>query len=336
MPKTTWMVRASNGGRLADEFVENGVAAIGWGSLGDFNQYTNKSAILQALNEKHPTKKPGNHQNSASQVFRFREEPKVGDRVLTYDSSRRIYHVGEITGPYKHAPDLIPILPNVRPVKWLAELDRDQLSAATRNSLGSTLTLFRLPEFAAAEIEQRLSGEPVTPVPPPVEGQDPGEAEDEETLLDGYRKTAFEIVKDRVNRLDADEMEKLVAGLLRAMGYKTRQSEPGPDRGIDVLASPDGFGFESPRIVAEVKHRAGAIGAQQIRSFLGGRHADDKGLYVSTGGFTKDARYEADRAKIPVTLMDLDALVTALMEHYDNADAESRALIPLQRIYWPI
>ena len=38
-------------------------------------------------------------------------------------------------------------------------------------------------------------------------------------------------------------------------GYKVKISEPDPDRGVDVMASPDGFGFESPRIMVEVKHR---------------------------------------------------------------------------------
>jgi restriction system protein len=45
------------------------------------------------------------------------------------------------------------------------------------------------------------------------------------------------------------------------------------------VASPDGFGFESPRIVVEVKHRTGsAMGSQEVRSFLGGRNKDDKPL----------------------------------------------------------
>ncbi len=86
----------------------------------------------------------------------------------------------------------------------------------------------------------------------------------------------------------------------------------------------------------EVKHRGQQIGAQQIRNFLGGRHKDDKGLYVSTGGFSKDARYEADRANIPVTLMDIDALVTGILQHYDNMDMEGRNLLPLTKIYWPV
>ena len=66
------------------------------------------------------------------------------------------------------------------------------------------------------------------------------------------------------------------------------------------------------------------------------RHPDDKGLYVSTGGFTQDARYEADRANVPVTLMGLDELVKAVIEYYEHMDAEARRLVPLRRVYWPI
>lgn len=110
----------------------------------------------------------------------------------------------------------------------------------------------------------------------------------------------------------------------------------GPDRGKDIIASPDGFGFENPRIIVEVKHRKEQMGSQQIRSFLGGRHKDDRGLYVSTGGFSKDAYYEAERANVPLTLWTLDNLVRALIEHYGQTDSETKRLIPLKMTYLPV
>jgi restriction system protein len=160
-------------------------------------------------------------------------------------------------------------------------------------------------------------------------------AKDDVDVLKDVQARSLEFIKDRLSKLSWDQMQSLVAGLLRAMGYKTRISPAGPDRGKDIVASPDGFGFESPKIVVEVKHRKGQMSANEIRSFLGGRHKDDKGLYVSTGGFTKDAQYEADRSSIPTTLMDMDELAKAVAEYYDRFDAESRALLPLIRIYWP-
>lgn len=78
------------------------------------------------------------------------------------------------------------------------------------------------------------------------------------------------------------------------------------------------------------------MGASEIRGFLGGRHQYDKGLYVSTGGFTKDAYYEAERANIPLTLMNIDDLVRAFLEHYDAMDIATQRLVPLKKIYWPV
>ena len=138
-----------------------------------------------------------------------------------------------------------------------------------------------------------------------------------------------------MQKLDWEEMQELVAGILRAMGYKTSVASPGPDRGRDIIASPDGLGLEQPRIRVEVKHRNETVGAPLLRSFLGGLRQSDRGLYVSTGGFTKEARYEAERATIPVTLVDIDDLAQLLIKNYDTADTETKALVPLVKIYWP-
>lgn len=42
-----------------------------------------------------------------------------------------------------------------RQIKWnTEEIDRDRFSAATKNTLGSTLTIFQLPEYALVELLQ--------------------------------------------------------------------------------------------------------------------------------------------------------------------------------------
>ena len=151
----------------------------------------------------------------------------------------------------------------------------------------------------------------------------------------GMEMLAVEGIKDRIDSLEWNEMQNLVAGVIRSMGYKTQVSPAGDDRGKDIIASPDGFGFENPRIIVEVKHRREQMGSQQIRSFIGGRHKDDRGLYVSTGGFTKDARYEADRSTIPLTLWTLDDLVRALIENYEQVDIETKLLVPLKKTFLP-
>ncbi len=85
-----------------------------------------------------------------------------------------------------------------------------------------------------------------------------------------------------------------------------------------------------------MKHRSQVIGAREVRAFLGGRKRGDRCLYVSTGGFTKDAHYEADRADVPIALVTMPRLRALLLEHYENLDPETRALVPLRRLYWPV
>ena len=67
-------------------------------------------------------------------------------------------------------------------------------------------------------------------------GDDSSE-ESEENLLEDVENKALEFIKDRVSQLDWEQMQELVAGILRAMGYKTRVSAVGPDRGKDIVAS---------------------------------------------------------------------------------------------------
>ncbi len=77
------------------------------------------------------------------------------------------------------------------------------------------------------------------------------------------------------------------------------------------------------------------MSSDELRSFLGGRRPGDRCLYVSTGGFTKDAKYEAHRSNVPLTLVNLPKLRELLVQHYERLDPPTRALVPLQMIYWP-
>jgi len=162
------------------------------------------------------------------------------------------------------------------------------------------------------------------------------EKESLENIKEDFIAKSHEFIKDKILSFDWEEMQELVAGILRAMGYKTRISSIGSDRGKDIIASPDGLGLEEPKILVEVKHRQGQMHSQEVRSFLGGLRAKDKGLYVSTGGFSKDAKYEAERSNIPITLIDSDFLVELISQNYDSFDSDTKSLIPLKKIYWPI
>ncbi|WP_313740622.1 restriction endonuclease [Pseudomonas sp.] len=330
---TMWMIRG-DGGRRYDDFRDRNLAAIGWMQLAPkAKPGVSRKALIQMYKELQPGVKDGTAISGASQVFRFVNEINVGDTVVTYSPANRTYLVGRFNGACEYREDLADDgMSLTRPVEWFTnEVDRDSLTGVSRNSLGSTLTVFNVSEAARKELLALATGKPLANAPKEV-------IEEEEALEDplkGMQEIAFERIKDQINALDWSEMQELVAGILRAMGYKTLVSPAGADRGKDIIASPDGFGFEPPRIVVEVKHRVARMGSNEIRSFLGGRHKDDRGLYVSTGGFTKEALYEGERANVHLTMWTLDELARTLMAHYPTTDPQTKRLVPLNYFYVP-
>jgi restriction system protein len=281
-----WMVR-NGSGDYVDEFLRQGIVAVGWKDAGSLENLKSRKAVIEQVQHTWPESKRMKTVVSGSQLDKIANVMKIGDRAITYDPSKRVYHIGKIVGQYAFDANAEGQLANRRKVVWLSQIERDRLSVPTKNSLGSTLTVFSVPQSAEQEIDQLLNGKTETANQPEVFAANEAEV-DVQNLLDDLKSKAREFIKDKIISLDWDEMQQLVAGLLRAMGYKTQVSPPGSDRGKDIIASPDGLGLEQPRIVVEVKHRQNEqMGAGHIRSYLGGRHKDDRGLYVSTGGFSR-------------------------------------------------
>lgn len=336
----TWMVRAGRKSRFFESFKQERIVAIGWRGVGSLKETKNKDEFVQKVVQAYPNYREQQVLMAASQLYRFAREFKVGDRVVTYDSGGRSYLCGIIVGEYEFLETAVEEeFENRRLVDWKHETSRDRLSSSAKSSLGAISTIFRISDWVADELwnTERLSSPIEVGLQTKPHAIEIEEVQEQEQSLQAILEAASEKIKDRLTGLDGNEMELLVAGILRAMGYQTRVSPRGPDRGADIVASPDGFGFQEPRIVVEVKHRPNQrMGAPEIRSFLGGRHQRDKGLYVSTGGFTNEARYEADRASIPVTTWDFEELTDTLLRYYEKLDQETKQLIPLKSLYWPI
>jgi len=72
-----------------------------------------------------------------------------------------------------------------------------------------------------------------------------------------------------------------------------------------------------------------------MRSFVATLRPGENGLYVSTGGFTRDAHGEAERSRESISLLDRDAFVNLLLEHYEALDPEYKAKIPLKKLWVP-
>ena len=147
---------------------------------------------------------------------------------------------------------------------------------------------------------------------------------------------AWEQIQQFLQIMNPYEFQELVADLLRAMDYHVSWiAPPGKDRGIDIIAYTDPLGASVPRIKVQVKHRDQPTSVEGLRAFMSVLGTDDIGLFVSSGGFTSDARDEArTQERRKVTLLDLENLYDLWVEHYEKLSQEARQRFPLKPIHF--
>lgn len=159
---------------------------------------------------------------------------------------------------------------------------------------------------------------------------------DASSTLEEAEETAWNEIEEYMGAINPYDLQKLVAALLRAMGYHVAWvSPPGPDKGIDILAHNDPLGTSAPRIKVQVKRRADKINVDGLRAFMALLGEQDVGIFVSTGGFTSDAEMEARTKETrKLTLIDLEKLVDLWIEHYDKVSESDKRLLPLRPIHY--
>jgi restriction system protein len=169
----------------------------------------------------------------------------------------------------------------------------------------------------------------------------PGEQEEEgkverQAAYEEAIETARTEIEEHINNFDPYEFQRLVAELLRAMGYHVPfVASPGPDGGVDLLAYKDPLGTTAPRIKVQVKHRDSKVAAKDVRELEGLlRKEGDIGLIVSSGGFSSEAEREIRSSNKHIETMDLQRVITLWQEHYDKLSQAGKALLPLVRVFF--
>jgi restriction system protein len=132
------------------------------------------------------------------------------------------------------------------------------------------------------------------------------------------------------------EVQELVSDLLKGLGYHVEWvSPPGKDGGLDILAHTDPLGTRVPRIKVQVKGGSQKIDLPTLKSFFANIETNDVGLYVSLGGFTKDAEESArTQPNRKITLINVGRLVELWIEVYGKLDQRARQRLPLSPIYF--
>lgn len=141
---------------------------------------------------------------------------------------------------------------------------------------------------------------------------------DEEALPDVGPSTVRDRLLGVVRQLPPDGFERLCQRLLREAGFErvTVTGRSG-DGGIDGHGLVQVNPFVSFKVLFQCKRYTGSVSSPQVRDFRGAMAGRaDKGLMLTTGSFTADARGEAHRDGVhPIELVDADQLVDMLEKY---------------------
>lgn len=126
---------------------------------------------------------------------------------------------------------------------------------------------------------------------------------------------------DRVMALSPTAYEGLVLKLLRGMGYGTsgriESTARTGDAGIDGVISQDPLGLDRIYVQAKRYARDRSVGRPQMQEFVGALHGQqaDRGVFMATCSFTREALDYADRVGVRIIPIDGDQMAALLLRH---------------------
>jgi len=189
---------------------------------------------------------------------------------------------------------------------------------------------------AASKGYRQWKGETKTKEQPEMVDADADSDRQQEAQIDEIEQIALDGLIAHIKLKNPYEFQDLAAALLRGAGYYTPFVAPkGKDGGIDIIAYRDPLGTISPRIKVQVKHREQSATVQEIRQLMGLLQKDgDVGIFISTGGFTVDAKRAARGSHIHVELINLERFIALWQEFYPKLTDEDKNLLPLTPIFF--
>ena len=146
----------------------------------------------------------------------------------------------------------------------------------------------------------------------------------DELIAGGYKQLrealAIELL-DRIKSVNPSRFEELVVELLLKMGYGGTQEDAGRvvgksgDGGIDGIINEDRLGLDV--IYIQAKRWEADVGRPEIQKFVGALAGNkaNKGVFITSSGFSKGAAEYASQVNHRVVLIDGPMLAELMMDH---------------------
>lgn len=197
--------------------------------------------------------------------------------------------------------------------------------------------LRRYPEFEAFRTRRRDSDDTDgSAQSPDSEAQSGTPTEILERAYEQMRDALAEELLDQVRSASPAFFERLVVELLLKMGYGGSRREAGKalgrsgDEGIDGTIYEDRLGLDI--VYIQAKRWEGTVGRPEVQKFVGALHGQRarKGVFITTGRFSNDARAYVGHIDPKVVLIDGDELSSLMLDF--NVGVTSVATYEIKRV----
>lgn len=335
-----WMVRAGARGERQDYALENDVVVAGWEEMPDLRAFKTREELREAILRVYPDIKRQKAFNWTAQLWAFLARIEAGDLAVLPLKGLDSIAAGQVTGAYRYEKAAPPQAQHQRPVRWIRkDIPRSRFDQDLLFSMGSSLTVCQITRNDAevrirAIVEGRKGPSPAGAPEEIVEASDAAAAAVPQDV-EAWAKEQIRALIAR--RFAGHRLGQLVSELLRAEGYHTRVSQPGPDGGVDIVAGKGPLGFDPPKLCVQVKSGDTQQDVKVVRELKGSMNdvSAEHGLFVSWGGFKESVVKELSRDFFSMRLWHAGDLIDRVLLHYELLSDETKADLPLKRIWAP-
>ena len=333
-----YLIRAGRNGEDEECALENNLAVIGFQDVLSLEGAGDYDAVVKLVKDALPDEKPRAIGNRAGQLWAFSIGIQDGDIIVLPRKLTSQIAIGRVTGPYRYQR-VNDAFRHTRPVKWLqTDLPRTTFEQDLLYSFGAFLTVCNISRNdAARRVAVVLEGKPDPGYSTSSTSStvSPSLADDSEPLPDLSQVAHDQIVARIQFRFKGHEMSRLVDAVLRADGWMTKVSPPGPDGGVDILAGRGSLGLDAPRLCVQVKSQNSPADVTVYRTLQGTMQTfkAEQGLLVCWGGFNKVVLAESRQGYFAVRLWNSRDLVEAIYRNYERLPEEIQAELPLKRVW---
>lgn len=308
-----------------ENLIKENIISISWKELNDLSKIAPKTR--EGFTKYYEKIYPGNTKMSIAQcvgqLYRFIYEVQIDDYVIFPTKFNRMINIGQVKGEYYYDENEEHYV-NKRKIKWIKSLPRTMFSQGALYEVGSFLTLFKIKNYTN-EFLDALEGK----IDKTMIENDESVATTSEAIIEN---TKDYVLKSLSRNYKGYDLENVVADLLNAMGYKTKISPRGGDRGKDIIAYKDEL---PPRIIVQVKSQEGDIAESTVQSLKGAMREGDYGLFVTLSNYTKNAKKYLESMPI-IKSINGSELADLILKYYDLMSEEFKDTIKLRKVFIPV